>query len=115
VRVVFSCQSHSQMRKKNSFFLFYCEEILSLCMQREKNKDGFGRSKTMETVKFLGHSAVDWDFMNPHAITFTILFSSFQEFTLLGFTQPCGHVCIIFICGLPHIQTHVSTCTRTFI
>ena len=31
--------------------------------------------KTMESVKFLGHSALDWDFMNPHAITFTILLS----------------------------------------
>lgn len=76
---------------------FYCYA----CKERKKN--GFGRTTTMETVKnFWGKVWLTGDFMNPHAISFT----------LLGFTEACGHVCIIFICGLPHIQNtclHVHT------
>ena len=78
--VVFLCESHSQNKNITTtttlFFLCVrvCEEILLLCMQREK-KNGFGRTTTMETVKnFWGKVWLTGDFMNPHAITFTILF-----------------------------------------
>jgi hypothetical protein len=52
----------------------------------------------------LGHSVVDWDFMNPHAITFTY---KNELILLFEFTEACGHVCIIF---QMRASTYSNTC-----
>ena len=60
----------------------------------------------------LGDSAVDWDFYES---TCNHIHKTLLCFSRIFAHMTCEHVCIIFICGLPHIQTHVCTCTRTSI
>ena len=69
--ILFSvCVYERGRKRKKRFYNYACNE------EKNTNKNGFWQNYSNgDCKKFLGHSAVDWDFMNPHAITFTILLS----------------------------------------
>jgi len=81
-----------------------------------KNKKGFWQNNYNEECKNnLGHSVVDWDFYESTCNHIHLQEIHSTLFYQSEFTEACEHVCIIFICGLPYIQTHVCTCTCTSI
>lgn len=91
--------------------------ILEEALKRSSRHD----SMSGNCRNFLGERSVEGMqlngvFMNPHAITFiTNLCRNYSGSSAYENShKACGHVCIyICMCGIPHIHTHVCTCTRT--